>query len=172
MTPTDRLRDEHRVILGALDLLERAATGRRVPEAWWASVVAWLRAFADRSHHAKEETALFPAMIKAGVPSDGGPIAVMLEEHVEGRRLVAAIEAGMGAARLKACRDYVALLRAHIEKENGIVFPLADGVLDERAMAGLAREFDAVEAEQGAIATVSGGETALARLATGLDAAG
>ena len=174
MTPTDLLRDEHRVILNALDALERGAdrtaAGGSVADAWWTGAVAWLRMFADRNHHAKEERALFPAMVKAGVPSEGGPIAVMLEEHVEGRRLVTAMDANSGAARLGACRAYVALLRAHIEKENDIVFPLADAVLDEQAVLGLAREFDAVEAEQGAAATVAGAEAALGRLAAALDA--
>jgi hemerythrin-like domain-containing protein len=174
MTPTDLLREEHRVILKALDALERAAgrtaAGGSVADAWWTGVVAWLRVFADRNHHAKEEAALFPAMVKAGVPSAGGPIAVMLEEHVEGRRLVTVMDANSGAARLEACRAYVALLRAHIEKENEIVFPLAAAVLDEQAVLGLRREFDAVEAEQGAAATVAGAEAALGRLEAALEA--
>jgi hemerythrin-like domain-containing protein len=160
MNPTDVLRDEHRVILRALDLLERAAAAS-VPDGWWTTAVAWLRTFADRNHHAKEEAALFPAMIKAGVPSDGGPISVMLEEHAQGRTLVAAIAAGSGVARPSACRTYVALLRAHIDKENEIVFPLADAVLDEQAVTALRREFDAAEAEQGAAGSISAAEAAL-----------
>src|SRR5690242_7372209 len=148
MTPTNVLREEHRVILKGLDVLERAAArataGGAVGDGWWAAAVTWLRAFADRNHHAKEEAALFPAMVKAGVPSDGGPIAVMLEEHVEGRRLVTAMDMGAGPARIAACCAYVDLLRAHIEKENEIVFPLADAVLEEQAVQGLRREFDAV----------------------------
>ncbi len=174
--PTDLLRDEHSVILGALDLFERAAdraeAGGAVADAWWTGAVAWLRAFADKNHHAKEEAALFPAMVKAGVPSEGGPIAVMLEEHVEGRRLVSTIDTAAGAARLAACRAYVALLRAHIEKENGIVFPLAEAVLDEQATRGLRREFDAVEAEQGVAGSVAGAEAALGRLAAALETGG
>lgn len=168
MTPTDLLRDEHRVIFKGLDVLERAAArvtaGELVADGWWAAAVTWLRAFADRSHHAKEETALFPAMVKAGVPSEAGPIAVMLEEHAEGRRLMATIEASAGASRVAACHAYVDLLRAHIDKENGIVFPLAESVLDEHAMLGVRREFDAVEAEQGAASTVAEAEATLDRL--------
>ena len=163
-TPTEVLRDEHRVILRALDLLERAST-RTPAEAWWAEMTAWLRAFADKNHHAKEETALFPAMVKAGVPSDNGPIAVMLEEHVEGRKLVQVMATENGAARARACRAYVTLLRAHIDKENEIVFPLADSVLDARAQAALQREFEAVEVEHGG----SFGEHAVDRLAAALD---
>lgn len=173
MTPTDLLRDEHRVILKGLDVLERAAAraagGTLVADGWWAAAVTWLRAFADRNHHAKEETALFPAMVKAGVPSDAGPIAVMLEEHAEGRCLVAAIEASAGVSRVAACHAYVALLRTHIDKENGIVFPLAESLLDEQAMHGVHREFDVVEAEQGAASTLVGAEATLDRLQAALE---
>jgi len=170
LTPTETLRDEHRIILRALELLERAAE-RPPMDAWWAETIAWLRTFADQRHHAKEETALFPAMVKAGVPSEGGPVAVMLEEHEEGRRLIRTLEISTGAARAMACRAYVSLLRAHIDKENEILFPLAEVVLDERALHELRRAFDTVELEQGAPATLAGADAALARLATALEAA-
>ena len=46
-TPTETLRDEHVLILRALDLLETAAArverGLATPEGWWADVIAWLR---------------------------------------------------------------------------------------------------------------------------------
>ena len=125
--PTDVLRDEHRVILRALDVLERAiGPGKAIADGWWEAAVAWLRAFADRNHHAKEERSLFPAMVKAGVPSEGGPIAVMLDEHAQGRALIAAIADRVGPGRVAAARDYVDLLRAHIDKENDVLFPLDD----------------------------------------------
>jgi len=166
-TPTEILREEHGVILGALALLERAA-GRQEkgtpPEGWWSELIAWLRAFADRTHHAKEEQLLFPAMVKAGVPSEGGPVAVMLEEHQQGRALIAAMEAGAREDRAARAREYVHLLRGHIDKENGVLFPLADAVLDEPAQRALAREFEAVEAEQGREALIGEAERRLQRL--------
>lgn len=171
--PTDVLRDEHRVILQALDVLERAigrqSQGAPIADGWWADAVAWLRAFADRNHHAKEEQSLFPAMVKAGVPSEGGPIAVMLDEHAQGRALIAAIADGVGAARVVAARDYVNLLRAHIDKENGVLFPLADAVIDEGLMQTVRREFEAVEMEMGARASIEAGGVAVARLSAALD---
>ena len=172
MKPTDVLRDEHRVILSALDTLalaaDRLAAGGRLPDGWWAELIEWLRAFADRNHHAKEETSLFPAMVKAGVPSAGGPIGVMLEEHRQGRALIAAMESGEPAARAAVARQYVGLLRAHIDKENDVLFPLADAVLDEPVVAAVQREFDTVQIEQGAAATIPHAEAAVARLAAAL----
>jgi hemerythrin-like domain-containing protein len=171
-TPTEVLREEHRVILRALSVLEaaaaRLASGRPLPEGWWPEIIAWLRAFADKNHHAKEESSLFPAMVKAGVPSDGGPIGVMLEEHQRGRALVRAMEAGEPAARAAKAREYVTLLREHIDKENGVLFPLADAVLDEAAQRALQREFDAVEADQGRDASIPHAEAAVERLAAAL----
>lgn len=153
MTPTDILREEHRIILQALDVLEtgaeRLARGGALPEGWWAELIEWLRAFADRNHHAKEERSLFPAMVKAGVPSEGGPIGVMLEEHTQGRALVRAMVSGPPAERPSVAGRYIRLLREHIEKEDEIVFPLADEVLDERAVTAVAREFESAQIEQG-----------------------
>ena len=173
-TPTEVLREEHRVILRALGVLEAAAArlagGWPLPEGWWPEIIAWLRTFADKNHHAKEESSLFPAMVKAGVPSDGGPIGVMLEEHQRGRALVRAMEAGEPAARAAKAREYVTLLREHIDKENGVLFPLADAVLDEAAQRALQREFDAVEAEQGRDASIPHAEAAVERLAAALTA--
>lgn len=152
--PTATLRDEHMLILRALGLLEAAVElverGRPIPGGWWAELIAWIRTFADRNHHAKEERALFPAMARAGVPAEsGGPIAVMLEEHVEGRALVQSMAAGEARPSAAAARRYIDLLRAHIDKENEILFPLADSVLDETAQAALRREFEAAAAEIG-----------------------
>ena len=171
--PTDVLRDEHRVILAALTTLDaaagRLAAGRALPEGWWERIIAWLRAFADKNHHAKEEASLFPALVKAGVPAEGGPIAVMLEEHREGRALILTMAtAPAPAARARAAQDYVRLLRDHIAKENDILWPLAEAVLDERARQAVAREFENVEAEQGRDASVAWAETVVQGLTDAL----
>ncbi len=168
MSPTDVLREEHRVILRALVLLEsaadRLARGRTVPDGWWGRLIGWLRAFADLNHHAKEERYLFPALAKAGVPSAGGPVGVMLAEHVEGRGFIQTMQNNDAARRVEAARRYVQLLRDHIEKENGVLFPLTEAVLDERARQTLAREFAMVEAEQGRDASIEHAEAEMERL--------
>ena len=171
-SPIDALRDEHRVIVQMLAALEtaatRAGTERQPPDRWWDRAIDWLSAFADRSHHAKEEHVLFPAMIETGVPSEDGPIAVVLEEHARGRGLIHAMAAGTPSERAASAVEYVRLLRDHIDKEDGFVFPLADAVLDERAQAAVGRAFETVELEQGRAASLVDAEVVVRELTAAL----
>jgi hemerythrin-like domain-containing protein len=168
-TPTDVLREEHVLILRALDTLERAADrldrGIPVPDVWWEELIAWLRGFADATHHAREEKLLFPALARAGVPDEGGPVGTMRAEHVEGRALIAAMAQGAPWERAAAARRYVALLRAHIDKENSVLFPLAEAVLDEPAQQALARQFEAAAVELGPRGSIGQAEAVLEGLA-------
>ena len=171
-TPTDVLRDEHAIILRGLDVLEAAARqgedGHDLPEAWWGDVLAWFRVFADRNHHGKEETALFPAMVKAGAPAEGGPIDVMLEEHDEGRALLRAMSGRRSIERARAARRYAQLLRDHIDKEHGVLFPLAEAVLDAEAFDWVTHQFGTVEAEVGSEASLDIAQAAVGALAMAL----
>ena len=172
VSPTQTLREEHRVILRAIVLVEVAAgrldAGRALPAGWWDELLEWLRVFADRNHHAKEEAHLFPALAQAGVPAAGGPVGVMLEEHTEGRGLVRLMAESPPERRAAAARRYVHLLREHIDKENGVLLPLADAVLDPEAQLLVARAFGQVEAEEGPAASSEHAETLLDRLAAAL----
>jgi len=172
--PTQTLREEHRVILRAIALLEVAAgrlgDGRPLPDGWWDALLDWLRAFADLNHHGKEERHLFPALAQAGIPADGGPVSVMLEEHAEGRALIQAMAGGRPDRRVEAARRYGHLLRAHIDKENEVLLPLAEAVLDSQAQLLLARSFEKIEAEQGPAAFIERAEAEVDRLAAALGA--
>lgn len=170
--PTETLAAEHRVIGEVLAALDRAVAEaertRVVPAAFLGDLVRFSRAFVDRCHHGKEERCFFPCLVACGVPADGGPIEVMLQEHEEGRRLAAVIadtlarhEAGRAALEdvLGVCRDYVDLLRTHIDKETRVLFPLGDELAGEREDDGTRRCFEEVEASSGA-----GARDVLARL--------
>lgn len=147
--PTDVLRQEHVVILRALTVLERLGERLEAGEPVDGEALAWLRAFfstfADRCHHGKEEQHLFPAMELHGIPRESGPLGVMLREHEEGRALLRAMAEGEDRRAAEAIRSYVRLLRDHIDKENGVLFPMAEQVITRDEQRELVRAFQGVE---------------------------
>jgi hemerythrin-like domain-containing protein len=160
-TPTQVLMAEHELILEALDALEKKVaaiqTGAAPDRVYFEKAVEFLRGFADKCHHGKEEDLLFKRMAERGFPVQGGPIAVMLSEHQAGRAFIRGI--AEGTAKLgtdpaatkqiaENARGYVDLLRAHIGKENNILFPMADRVLGPEDQAYLSKEFERFEAEE------------------------
>lgn len=104
----------------------------------------------------------------AGAPAEGGPVDVMLEEHVRGRALLQAMAEHTSIERARVARHYAQFLRDHIDKEHEVVFPLAEAVLDEQALEWLAHEFSTVEAEQGPGASLDAAHAAVGALAMGL----
>jgi hemerythrin-like domain-containing protein len=151
------LREEHQLILRVLDVLqalvEKGDTGDWDLDAMQ-ECVEFFRLFADACHHGKEEDLLFPELESRGMPREGGPIAVMLFEHKQGRGFVAqmakALEDARGGdtealARLgNAARAYLQLLRAHIQKEDNVLFNMADQMVDRPGCDRLCSQYDVV----------------------------
>jgi hemerythrin-like domain-containing protein len=88
---TNALVTEHRLILRMIALLERnaplTADGSYTNWQFYLDGVDFIRNFADRFHHAKEEDVLFEALVKTACP-ENSPIAAMLMEHDQGRAFV------------------------------------------------------------------------------------
>ena len=161
MKATATLRHEHDVIRQGLAVLDayaaRVAAGQVPPAADIGGLLDFFTDFADGCHHVKEETMLFPALAAAGLPRSDGPVGLLLEQHEQGRHLVAHLKdaapdlAQDAAARRRfadAAREYVAMLEAHIAMENDAVFPTADGMLSEERNRELTAAFDRHEQEE------------------------
>ncbi|MFZ2947887.1 MAG: hemerythrin domain-containing protein [Desulfuromonadaceae bacterium] len=161
---TRALVDEHRLILRMITLLERnaarTADGSYSNWKFYLDGVDFIRNYADRFHHAKEEDVLFEALIKNGMPRENSPIAAMLMEHDQGRAFVkametAALEAMNGqGGRERAIADnalaYGELLREHISKEDEILYPLAERVIPDTMRDGIIAGYAAAEARAAA----------------------
>lgn len=158
----ETLKTEHRLIeqvLGSLEtFVDRMDSGEEVDRARIAEYADFFKNFADKCHHAKEEDRLFAAMVQHGFPKEYGPIAVMLADHEEGRSHVRAL-AEVGAAsgplgpeeKLEISRHamaYIPLLRAHIQKEDNILYPMAEQAIPRPLMEAMAEEFEAFEKEE------------------------
>lgn len=89
------------------------------------------------SHFRLEEDILFPELEHSSWIA-GGPLRVMNAEHTAFRDLLAAgkaaREGGAAAQLTAAATDLANLLRAHIAKENAVLFPMSLDVLGEEAL--------------------------------------
>jgi len=157
------LMQEHRLIERALDAMERWITtlgpgSESDDKAELARFVSFIRGFADAYHHGKEEDILFVVMVEHGFPREVGPIPVMLREHDLGRSLVSVLD---GLAKQPATwseqdrdtlartvREFSALLRQHIQKEDQILYPMADTRLPEPVKEEMFRRFQVFEEQQ------------------------
>jgi hemerythrin-like domain-containing protein len=162
-TPIETLRREHRVIEGALRTLDgicvKLQRGIEVPPEALVQLIDFIRTYADGFHHGKEEAHLFPALAKNGVPREGGPIAMMLEEHEAGRAFIAELigaSQGLKAGDPRTVRRfvlgawrYMELLTMHIHKEENVLFVIADEVLDDEALASLSEAFEMEDVKLG-----------------------
>jgi hemerythrin-like domain-containing protein len=162
MKATEILMAEHTVINRVLDTLELAADaaekGIPVRPGFFIDSADFIRGFADGCHHRKEEGVLFKMMVANGISEQGGPVGMMLSEHEQGRvytrgmRTAAqAWEAGDDGAREQVVENalgYVGLLRQHIQKENNVLFPMADRVIPQADHDAVFDGFEQVEHEE------------------------
>jgi len=147
----DILKQEHEAIIAALNILDtftqQLSADQAVNGDDISALLSVFSEFADRCHHGKEEELLFPALVRAGLASGQGPLASMLNEHVEARRCLREMNAAatppLNLADFgQAAERYSALLRAHIDKENEALFPMAEEVLSQTQLDALADAFE------------------------------
>ena len=157
MNPTEELMKEHRVIERMLVVVSKAAdrlnAGQKVDRDVFVGAADFLKNFADRCHHGKEEKLLFVKMVERGVSGEVGPIAVMLREHEDGRahvRKIAELSSKEVDDRSRSelvnhVKAYANLLGQHIQKEDKILYPMADQLLTSDDQDELEKGFLEVE---------------------------
>jgi hemerythrin-like domain-containing protein len=116
------------------------------------ALLQFLKEFADQCHHGKEEGLLMPALLDAGLARDAEPLRRLMADHVQARELIQRMErAALPMLRVAefqaAARAYDALLRAHIEHEDGVLFPLAEEKLSTAQLDNLFDAFAIHESE-------------------------
>ncbi len=161
MKATEALKNEHQGVKLMLRVLEELSAkierGETLKQEHLDGILEFLSVFVDTCHHGKEEDFLFPALEAAGVRKQGGPIGVLLEEHEAGRSLVSKIRTASASlskdpaapnAFSTAAREYAMLLAQHIEKEDNVLFPLAETKLNADMDAELFESFERLEIER------------------------
>lgn len=163
MTATAILKDEHKLILMVLEAAEKeirsiTATGKITTDKV-EKIIDFCRVFIESCHNAKEEEYLLPKMQERGEVGNRGLLKTILEEHDEGRHLVQLIAQALPQARacgFPSCvaavtanlKAYGDLLRAHIDKEDNILFPLADRLLTPEDQKAILASFEKHETEE------------------------
>jgi hemerythrin-like domain-containing protein len=156
---SDLLVEEHEIIERMIAVLNKAADnlerGAEVDPQLFLEAADFIRNFADRCHHAKEEDILFKLMAERGIPTQGGPVGVMLIEHEYARKYTEAMEKatrefleGKIQAKntiIENARYYARLLTEHIHKENNILYPMGNRIFSSEDQTMLKEKFEEIE---------------------------
>jgi hemerythrin-like domain-containing protein len=126
---------DHKVILRALNVLEqmaeRVGNDKPVDVGDIQILLGFLRGFADNHHQTKEESALFPELMKTN--ANNRALDRMIFEHDQERSLVEGLQDALstrkGTEFVQFANSLLGILRTHIYKEEKILFPIADEVL-------------------------------------------
>lgn len=153
---TESLRKDHDLIekvVKAMEVtLQLLKSGKKIPESILMPTIDFTKNFTDVCHHGKEEESFFPALGQAGMPTNMGPIAVMLMEHEITRKIAIHMEgsakeylaSGAADALISDISQYIEHMGQHLWKENNRLFMMAEmrlsGVSDK-----VNAELDAVE---------------------------
>jgi len=147
-TTLDNLGRDHQHVLARLAAVELALGDEGGPP------IAEFASFLEREvrHHFEvEEQALFPLLARH-LGTEQGPLAVMNAEHATFRELLADLVDGVHGgddARAEArARDIIALLRAHIDKEDHVLFPMASRLLSPQEQEEVDRQAAALAAPE------------------------
>jgi hemerythrin-like domain-containing protein len=141
------LMTEHRLIEKMIALIEKAvekadAESRHDP-AFIDTAADFIKVYADRTHHGKEEDILFRKLDKKDLSGEHRDIMnQLIEEHVFGRKTTRALVEANTRYRegdTTALSDIVQNLQTlvdfypkHIEKEDKVFFPASTAYLDEK----------------------------------------
>jgi uncharacterized protein len=157
---SDLLTTDHQTTERVLEAAQKAiAAPGGPPPQMIAQLIDYLVGYADNCHNRKEEEHLFPLIEARGVPRQGGPLAVMLDEHEQSRELLAKIkplahryaegEKEVLSDLAPVFAEYAALVKRHYWKENDILYPMAHRVLTEADSQAIVAGILAVEAKLG-----------------------
>ncbi len=162
MKITQPLKDEHQGILLMIDILEKMAqvlaAGGRVDHNHLEQISGFIKIFIDRCHHKKEESILFPMMEMVEIPNGQLLINALLKEHFELHNLAGGLNDGIRKYEsgdeksvvkiVDSAKNYVTGLRSHIDKEDNVVYPLADQYIPQEKQEESLKQFNFIELNQ------------------------
>ena len=150
MLGIEYLEREHEEITQVINAVEdrciEIMNGGEIDQEYFADVIEFIRVYTDDTHHKKEEDILFRLMTEnLGETAEKLIRSGMLTEHQMARYYVMELERNLHGYAEKSndvnkiqiianAMSYVNLLRVHIEKENGVVYPFGANNLSEEVL--------------------------------------
>lgn len=142
-SPIDILRKEHDTVLKILDSLEKNLEAENINQAK-KSMILLEKEFNKHSLN-KEEKVLFPEIEKF-MPRDGGPTGMMIIEHKDLTESIEMFRNEKDINNLIETGNHIInLLREHIDKENNMLFMIADMHLDNKQKEIILRKFREID---------------------------
>ena len=153
--PIQDLSEEHGAIMLMLKIMEKVAKklkrGEDVDKYHLKKIVEFLKNFADRCHHGKEEGILFPELVKKA--ANRIIVNELLGEHKTGRDFIRGMAESLvgykpgnpDAIHIAVnAQGYIQLLTEHIRKEN-ILFTRVDKQLSKKLQGKIEERFENLE---------------------------
>ena len=141
-SPTDILRKEHDIVLNLLDKLEKCIEKSDMKSS--GKNIAVLEGEFNKHSLNKEEKALFPEIEKF-MPRDGGPTGMMIMEHEDLVNSIKNCKDAVKTGNIERLNEngshIIELLRQHINKEDNILFMMAEMHLDDRQKKAILEKF-------------------------------
>lgn len=152
-TALQTLTHEHENILKVIDALlkecDSLEQGGKINKNFFEKAIDFIKGYADKFHHAKEEDILFIELCKDEVQMHCNPTQQMLHEHDLGRNFIKGLEAGITGSdkgkMIENARGYAHLLKDHISKEDNILYPMANESLSISTKEDMLKKFERIE---------------------------
>jgi len=149
------LSDEHQNILKVIDALLKEcdvlASGKEINKDFFKKIIEFVRGYADKFHHAKEEDILFVELSKDEAQMHCNPTQQMLYEHDLGRNFIKELEEGVKNNNknkiIENARGYARLLQEHIFKEDNVLYSMADEALSQEIKKTILARFEKIGQE-------------------------
>lgn len=160
--PTETLQEEHQLCYPVLEagerVIESAQAGGHLDSGTIDRLIDFFYTFTRQCHEPKEAQLLFSRLAQRGMSTEDGLLAEMMQDHRDlGDRIESLVRhvseretdlPEATAAELSEMKTYVGLMRAHMTREDEVLFPMIDLVLTYRDLEDLGGAFVALESEE------------------------
>jgi hemerythrin-like domain-containing protein len=160
MDSINLMMDEHKLIKRGLLVIRKMSiavlNGDEIPFDDFKKIIAFIRNYADKHHHNKEEEILFKKMVDSlGAEMVQAPISGMLVEHDFGRLFIKNLELALERVRegdkdsrvdiIANAIGYSDLLNRHIDKEDKVIYTFARRALKQEDLGDVDKRCEELE---------------------------